>query len=140
VFARAVARGVPGAKAFQLAGLGRTARAASASARRPAVKARIEALARREARIAMAAPAPTLAALVGILDTVRGATGARAREVRLTLKLIGELRAVVDEETRDAVDPPPPAFVPIRQLSTEEWVATYAHLGATWVRDTDPPA
>jgi hypothetical protein len=131
-FARALARGVPRLKAIAIAGLERSRSGADGIARRAEVKARIEALARREARIAMAAAAPTLAALARIVDALHGATGARAREARLTLKLIAQLRAVVEAEMRDAVEPPPPAFVPIRQLTTDEWIAEYAHLGACY--------
>lgn len=129
-FARAVARGVRPIEAIRIAGIGRSRSAAWANGRRPEVKARIQALQRREVRIAAAAAAPTLAALVRLVDRLQGATGPRAREARLTLELIGELRAIVERETRAAVEPPPPVFEPPRQLTRQEWIAKYAHLGA----------
>jgi hypothetical protein len=130
-FARAVARGVHRDKAYRMAGIGRARSAAWAMENRPEVEARIEALERREAHMAAAATAPTLAALVRLADRLKDATGPRAREARATLKLVGELRALVDQETREAIaPPPPPAFTPVPQLTRQEWIDKYAHLGA----------
>ena len=141
-FARAVARGVDCLAAFQRAGIGRSPGGASKAARRPEVKARIEVLKHREERIATASSTPTLAALVRIVDRLQGASGPLAREARATLELIAELRAIVDQETREAVaPPPPPAFTPLPQLTTQEWIDKYAHLGARWAdpaRERDP--
>ncbi|MBV8662942.1 MAG: hypothetical protein JO107_07550 [Hyphomicrobiales bacterium] len=130
-FARAVARGVHRTEAFRQAGIGNSRNAAWAAARRPEVKARIEALTRREARIATAATAPTLAALVRLVDRLQGATGPRAREARLTLELIADLRAAVDQDMHKAANPPPPprpAFTPVPQLTQEEWMEKFAYL------------
>jgi hypothetical protein len=130
-FARAAARGVHRTEAYRTAGIGRARSAAWAMANRPEVKARIKALIRREERMAAAATAPTLAALARIVARLQDATGPRAREARLTFKLIAELRALVDQQTREAVTPPPPpAFMPLPRLTREEWVEKYAYLGA----------
>ncbi|HEY1930135.1 MAG TPA: hypothetical protein VGG92_21905 [Caulobacteraceae bacterium] len=138
-FARAVARGVHRDKAYRMAGIGRARSAAWAMENRPEVEARIKVLELREERIAMAATAPTLAALVRLADCLQDATGPRAREARATLKLIGELRALVDHDTREAVaPPPPPAFTPLPQLTMQEWIDKYAHLGARWAEGSGP--
>ncbi|HEY2052028.1 MAG TPA: hypothetical protein VGH03_22025 [Caulobacteraceae bacterium] len=107
-------------------------------AKRPEVEARIKVLTRREERMAMAVAAPTLAALVRIVDRLQGAAGPLAREARLTLKLIGELRAIVDQDTREAVVPPAPAFTPLPQLTTQEWIDKFAYLGARWAEGSGP--
>jgi hypothetical protein len=130
-FARAVARGVHHNQAYRIAGIGHARSGAWAMSRRPEVVARVGALARREARMAAAATAPTLAALVRIVDQLQGASGPRAREARLTLKLIAQLRALADQQVHEAITPPPPpAFTPLRRLTQEEWVEKFAYLGA----------
>ena len=138
-FASAVARGVAPLDAYKMADIGSSTSGANDMARRPEVKARIEALTDREVRIAKAAAAPTLAALLRIVDRLQGASGPLAREARLTLRLIGELRTVVDQEQREAAGPAPaPALAPPTQLTPQQWIDKFAHLGARWAEGSDP--
>ena len=131
-FARAVARGVDPFEAYLRLGIGNKRKSACAAIKRDPLKARIEVLKTREGRIALAATTPTLAALIRLVDRLEGAAGPRAREARLTLKLIGELRAIVEQKTREAAErrTPAPAIPP--QLTTQEWIDKFAHLGARW--------
>ena len=137
-FARAVARGVDPFEAYLRLGIGGKRKSACAAIKRQPLKGRIEVLKTREARIVLAATAPTIAALIRLIDTLDGAAGPRAREARLTLKLIGELRAIVEQETREAEKRRTPDPAAPRPLTTQEWIDKYAHLGAKWAAGSGP--